>query len=98
MPVDKSLLVRWQSLEAADCLKAIADFAKEDRAYIPRNSMRSTRWHVTADGKDFEFICTGSKFWDVRANAGGGGAVDLAIHLFGITFKQATRILMERNL
>jgi hypothetical protein len=49
----------------------------------------TTRWHATVGGHDFEILCTGPKFWDGRAVRGGGGAIDLAMHLFGVDFKDA---------
>jgi len=98
MPVDNSNLTRWQSLDAAMVLKALADFAKEDSSYVPRLNTQSSRWHALVAGNDYEILCTGPKFWDQRANLGGGGAVDLAMHLFGISFKKAARLLSERNL
>ncbi len=98
MPVDNSELARWQSLDAAMVLKALADYAKEDQSYVPRLNIRSSRWHASVAGHDFEILCTGPKFWDERAHCGGGGALDLAMHLFGISFKKAARLLAERNL
>lgn len=98
MPVDKSDLARWQSLDAAVVLNALADYAKEDASYVPRINTRSSRWHATVGEQDHEILCTGPKFWDSRANCGGGGALDLAMHLFGINFKKAARLLAERNL
>ena len=98
MPVDKSDLTRWQSLDAAVVLNALADYAKEDASYVPRLNSRSSRWHATVGGHDHEILCTGPKFWDSRANCGGGGALDLAMRLFGINFKKAARLLAERNL
>ena len=98
MSVDKSDLARWQSLDAAVVLSALADYAKEDASYVPRLNTRSSRWHATVGAHDHEILCTGPKFWDSRAYCGGGGALDLAMHLFGIDFKKAARLLAERNL
>jgi hypothetical protein len=98
MPVDKSDLARWQSLDASAVLNALADYAKQDASYVPRLNARSSRWHATVGRHDHEILCTGPKFWDNRANCGGGGALDLAMHLFGINFKKAARLLGERNL
>ncbi len=51
---------------------------------------RSQRWYVRADeGHLIELIFTGSKWYDVRRNKGGGGAIDLYMHLFGSTFQDA---------
>ena len=96
--MDNSEIQRWQRIEAIKALAALADYAKEDVSYTPRLSSKSTRWHATAGGTDFEIICTGEKFWDLRAERGGGGAIDLAMHLFGGTCKQAVKTLKDRNL
>jgi hypothetical protein len=98
MPVDNSDLERWRSLDAATALNAMAEYAKEDLSYVPRLNTRSSRWHASVAGNDYEILCTGPKFWDDRANSGGGGALDLAMHLFSISFKKAARLLAERNL
>jgi len=42
-------------------------------------------------------LCTGPKFWDVRVERGGGGAIDLVMHLYTIKFKAATTLLKERG-
>lgn len=96
--IDNSEIRRWQKIEAVQALAALADHAKEDVSYTPRLSSKSSRWHATAHGVDFELICTSEKFWDLRAERGGGGAIDLAMHLFGGTFKQAVKTLKDCNL
>jgi len=95
--VDKSSLARWRTIDAASCIAALADYAKADTNFVPRKDKHSTRWHVNVNGQDFELLCTGPKFWDTRAHRGGGGAIDLAMHLFGLDFKQAVAILVARS-
>ena len=92
------MLNHWQSLDSLVVLKVLASYAKEDQSYVARRNSRSSRWHLQVDGKEFEILCTGPKFWDMRANAGGGGAVDLVMHLFGVDFKRAAEILTTRHL
>jgi len=70
----------------------------EDIEYTPRRSIRSTRWQVNAGGHDYEILCTGPKFLDTRAQLGGGGAVDLVMHLFRFDFKHAVALLREKKL
>lgn len=96
--VDNSDLQRWRSLDSADVLTVLADYAKRDLTFAPRNDPHSTRWHATLGGLHFELLCTGPKFWDTRSNLGGGGAVDLVMHLLKVDFKQATRTLRDRGL
>jgi hypothetical protein len=38
----------------------------------------------------------GPKFWDVRMDRGGGGAIDLVMHIHGLNFKAAAKLLKER--
>jgi hypothetical protein len=96
--VDNFDLIRWRSLDAASVLSSLADYVKQDRDFVPRASIASTRWHANVVGRDFEILCTGPKFLDARANVGGGGAVDLTMHLFRINFRQAVKLLRSKGL
>jgi hypothetical protein len=96
--VDNSMLMRWRRLDALEVLKAYADYLKEDSTYAARAGAQTTRWHVSAAGLDWEFLCTGPKFWDTRAGEGGGGAVDLTMHLFSVSFQRAVTLLKERGI
>ena len=96
--VDNLALSRWRNLDSADALVAIADFAKQDREYKPTKSPSSTRWHVSVGGRDFEILCTGVKYLDTRSNKGGGGAVDLVMHLCEVDFKGAAKLLRSKGL
>lgn len=98
LAVDNLTLARWRALDAAICLAALADHVKADPTFRSRANPHTTRWHANVAGKDFEILCTGQKFWDTRAEAGGGGAVDLSMHLFGFTFKRAVALLIERGI
>jgi hypothetical protein len=96
--VDNSTLARWRNLEALAVIKAVADYAKEDAYFTPKTSKHSTRWHVNTGGTDYEILCTGPKFLDTRARRGGGGAIDLVMYVFQLSFTQAVALLREKNL
>jgi len=96
--VDDSLLARWRSLDAAVVLQALADYAKPDLSYSPIKTRRSSRWHANVNGQDFELLLTGAKYWNTRQAVGGGGAIDLAMHLTGADFKGAVRLLKQHRL
>ena len=95
--VDNLTLLRWREMESIHVLRLLADHIKEDPSFHPRSSHRTTSWHVYVEGRDWEFLCTGPKFWDVRVERGGGGAIDLVMHLYTIKFKAATTLLKERG-
>lgn len=96
--VDEVTLARWQALPAVETLLSFADHAKEDRTYRPLTGRPTTRWHVTVAQSEFELLLTGPKFWDTRAKVGGGGAVDLLMHLTGDDFRGAVKALQARGL
>jgi hypothetical protein len=95
--VDNSSLERWRSLDAVRVLQVIADHAKRDASFVPAKAANTQRWHASVSGQDFELLLTGPKFWDTRENVGGGGAVDLAMHVTRLKFKAAVRLLTERR-
>jgi hypothetical protein len=95
--VDNFELDRWRTLHAGDLLPLLADYVKQDLSFSPTASLRSTRWHISAGGREFELLCTGSKFFDTRSGKGGAGAIDLAMYLLGFDFKQTVRLLRDRG-
>ena len=76
----------------------LALYAKQDPTFKPIRAVLTTRWHVRTSQAEFEILCTGPKFWDVRAKVGGCGAIDLAMHLLSIDFKRAVKLLRELGL
>jgi hypothetical protein len=95
--VDNSTLHRWRGLNAAQLLVHLADHAKQDPSFSPTTAVHTTRWHTRFDTCEFELLCTGPKFFDTRANIGGGGAVHLVTHCMRLDFKGAVRFLQERG-
>jgi hypothetical protein len=91
--VDDRTLEQWRGLDTLDVLDKLGCYAKRDATFRPITSKKTARYHVNANGRDWELLVTGSKFWDTRANQGGGGAVDLVMHLFNLDFKRALRKL-----
>jgi hypothetical protein len=53
---------------------------------------------VSTAGADFELLVTGLKWFDARAGKGGGGAVDLCMHLLGLDFVAAVKLLCRAGL
>lgn len=87
--VDNCDLERWRATPSLVVLRALAEHAKQDTSFVPIAAESTTRWHATVAGRDYELLLTGPKFFDTRAQKGGGGAVDLAMHLFSLDFKGA---------
>lgn len=93
--VDNSELERLRSLSVLDVLRTMAENARIDRDFTPVRAVGTQRVHVSAGGADWEILADGARFYDIRAGKGGGGAVDLVMHLWRVPFKQAVKMLRE---
>ena len=97
-PIANAKIARWRKLDAAAVLGLLAEYAKDDVMFVAKNDPTSSRWHSSVGGRDFEIVCTGPKFWDTRSGSGGGGALDLIMHLTGLDFRAAAKLLEKRNI
>lgn len=69
-------------------------FWKEDPDFTPAKDKRTRRVYVSRqDGGVFELLVTAVKWYDARAERGGGGAIDLAMHLLDTEFVPAVKAL-----
>jgi hypothetical protein len=83
-------------MPAGDALALVAAHVKPDPTFRPIKDDHSRRWHVCTARGEFEIVTTGPKWYDTRARRGGGGAIDLAIHLLDIPFVEAVKHLISR--
>ena len=74
-------------------LRSFAVCSKVDTTYHPVKDSKSRRWHVRSPCGEFEILTTGVKWYDSRAKVGGGGAIDLAMHILQVSFVDAVKIL-----
>ncbi len=91
-----STLTRLRQMPASDALALLATHVKPDPTYQPLKNERSRRWHASTARGEFEILTTGVKWYDTRAHAGGGGAIDLAMHLLGVSFVDAVKRFTAR--
>jgi len=70
---------------------------KADASFVPVKDSASRRWHARTATGEFEILTTGTKWYDTRAKRGGGGAIDLAIHLCGLSFVEAVKYLTQQR-
>ena len=84
-------------MPACDALELLSAHVKSDPTYRPVKDDQSQRWHLCTRRGDFEIVTTGPKWYDTRARHGGGGAIDLAIHLLDVTFVEAVKLLNRKG-
>lgn len=91
--VDNLALERWRALDALVVLEKLGGYLKVDPTFEPLTVHSTQRYHVNVDGEDFELLLQGPKFFDTRLQLGGGGAVDLVMHVRHVNFKDAAELL-----
>ncbi|CAE6960042.1 hypothetical protein [Paraburkholderia domus] len=92
---DTVVLAELRQIPASKALGRLAIVAKADPSYTPLKNTGSRRWHVRTTRGEFEIITTGVQWYDTRARTGGGGAIDLAMHILGLSFVGAVRRLRD---
>ena len=89
-------LATLRDIPSEQVLSSLAIDYKADPTYVPVKDPRSRRWHVHTGCGDFEILTTGPHKWfDTRAQKGGGGAIDLTMHLLQAPFVEAVKRLTE---
>ena len=83
-------------MPACDALALLATHVKLDPTYLPVKHDHSRRLHASTTLGEFEILTTGPKWYDTRARAGGGGAIDLAMHVLDLSFVDAVKRLTSR--
>lgn len=102
-PWNSSDIAKARSVPLLKILSHVCDYLKEDPNYTPRDpSTGSRRFQVNCNKRDFRLILTGEKWLDELVNRGaegrgGGGGVDLVMHLTGVNFVQAVKLCLEAS-
>lgn len=87
------LLLSLRELPLSDGLDRVGLFWKPDLDFSPLKDARTVRWHVSVGPGVSELLVTGSKWFDAQAERGGGGCIDLVMHVLQVDFVQAVKLL-----
>ena len=95
--IDDAEIARLRAMSVDDTLTLLGLYAKLDRDYQPHKSAQSKRVNISVDSTVIELVVTGAKWYDARAQRGGGGAIDLTMHLYREPFVKAVQRLQSRE-
>jgi hypothetical protein len=94
---DEAQLHRLRQIPSEEVLKRLAIFYKADPTFRPAKHATTRRYHALTDVGDFELLVSATRWYDTRAKKGGGGAIDLAMHLLELSFVDAVKRLIEMD-
>ncbi len=60
--VDDLLLAQWRLLDALFVIEKLGCYAKRDISFHPLTARTTGRYHVNANGREFELFLSGPKF------------------------------------
>lgn len=74
-------------------LESLGYYVANDASFAPVKDQRTQRWIVTDSVGTHELLVTGIRWFDTRRLKGGGGAIDLLMHLRDISPGAAIALL-----
>ncbi len=92
---EPATLLALRAMSSEEVLKRLAIHCKSDPTFQPVKQATTRRWHALTAAGEFELITSGPKWFDTRAEKGGGGAIDLAMHVLQLSFVNAVRRLTD---
>lgn len=90
---DDARLAYLREVGVLATLDALGLYWKRDATFEPLKDKATVRVHVSIGGAVVELLATGSKWYDTQTERGGGGAIDLAMHLLRLDFVAAVKRL-----
>jgi hypothetical protein len=90
---DPALLESLRSMSVTEELNRLGLHWKTDPNFRPRKNSSTKRLYVISGAHVFELLATGPKWYDTRAERGGGGAIDLAMYILRLSFVDAVKRL-----
>lgn len=87
------MLSPFREMASEAALVLLSSDIKVDPTYVPAKNPNSRRWQVRTTYGEFGLLTTGHQWYDTRAKKGGGGAIDLAMHILGLSFVDAVNHL-----
>lgn len=87
-------ITRARAVPLVNALEKLGYCVSKDGAFEPRKTQRTMSVFISNEEDSRELILTGEKWFDKTSKTGGGGAIDLVVHLKGGRFTRAVRLLL----
>ncbi len=92
---DDAFLERLRDASVLDALSCLGLHWKLDPDFQPLKNAKTRRLYVSVGSTVFEVLLTDQKWYDPRGGIGGGGCIDLTMHLLELDFVHAVKALSK---
>lgn len=87
-------LAALRAMPLESVFKKLELYYTKDPDYKPRKDLSGVRYNISVEQQVFEILVTGIRWYDMREKKGGGGAIDLTMHLLSLDFRSAVKLLL----
>jgi len=91
---DDADLERLRDVSIPHALTLLGLYWKADPDFKPAKNSNTQRLYVSVGSRVVELLVTDMKWYDTRADKGGDGGIDLAMHLLSLDFVHAVKALI----
>jgi hypothetical protein len=95
---DDAFVERLRSVPVLDALNSLGLYWRIDPTFQPVKNANTKRLYVSVGSSVIEMLLVDRKWYDVRLGIGGGGCIDLAMHLLDLNFVQAVKALSKHSI
>jgi hypothetical protein len=95
---DDAKLSRLRGGFVTDALTRLGLHWKIDSDFQPTKNAKTKRLYVSVGSCVAELLLTDQKWYGVRSERGGGGYLDLAMHLSSLDIVRAVKVLTAREI
>lgn len=88
---DSVFLADLRHIPIQELLTKLGLYCKIDTDFLSIKNKNTKRLHISVGNSVFEIIITGQKWYDQRQAKGGGGCIDLVMHILKLPFVKAVK-------
>lgn len=94
-PIDPQQLEALRNLSVTELALVLGLPCSRDITYQSQRHAHSVCYRIMVSAKIYQIISTGSKWFSALQGVGGGGAIDLTMHLYGEPYQAALQRLRK---
>jgi len=92
---DDAFLEELRAVPILDALSQLGLYWKFDPNFQPIKNVNTKRIYVSVGSRVVEVLLTDQKWYNPKLGVGGGGCIDLTMHLLHLDFVQAVKALSK---
>lgn len=89
------LIDKLRKISLEEVAEALSYYCKVDTRFVPIKDKKTKLYNIVTPRGEFHIIVTGEKWFDEQRKVGGGGAIDLIMHITKFDFVRSVKVLND---